>query len=81
VGDHRLARVATSWLGDHQDEKRDPASTTKMMTAYLVTKLAAKDRMCSRRLLRISERADKTPGSTSRRKAGEKLRSANCFME
>jgi D-alanyl-D-alanine carboxypeptidase (penicillin-binding protein 5/6) len=59
--------------GDHQDEKRDPASTTKMMTAYLVTKLAAKDPSVLEEIVTFSERADKTPGSTSDIKAGEKL--------
>jgi D-alanyl-D-alanine carboxypeptidase (penicillin-binding protein 5/6) len=59
--------------GDHHDEKRDPASTTKMMTAYLVTSLAAKDPKVLDEIVTFSERADKTPGSTSDVKAGEKL--------
>ncbi len=59
--------------GDHQDEKRDPASTTKMMTAYLVTLLAEKDPKVLDEIVTFSERADKTPGSTSDVKAGEKL--------
>jgi serine-type D-Ala-D-Ala carboxypeptidase (penicillin-binding protein 5/6) len=59
--------------GDHQDEKRDPASTTKMMTAYLVTSLAAQDPKILDEIVTFSERADKTPGSTSDVKAGEKL--------
>ncbi|HEX5470549.1 MAG TPA: serine hydrolase, partial [Lacipirellulaceae bacterium] len=59
--------------GDHQDERRDPASTTKMMTAYLVTSLAEKDPSVLQEIVTFSERADKTPGSTSDVKAGEKL--------
>ncbi len=59
--------------GDHEDEKRDPASTTKMMTCYLVTSLADKDPSVLQEIVTFSERADKTPGSTSEVKAGEKL--------
>jgi D-alanyl-D-alanine carboxypeptidase (penicillin-binding protein 5/6) len=59
--------------GDHQDEKRDPASTTKMMTAHLVTLLAEKDPKVLDEIVTFSVRADKTPGSTSDVKAGEKL--------
>jgi D-alanyl-D-alanine carboxypeptidase (penicillin-binding protein 5/6) len=59
--------------GDHQDERRDPASTTKMMTAYLVTSQAEKDPKVFEEIVTFSERADKTPGSTSDLKAGEKL--------
>ena len=59
--------------GDHHDEKRDPASTTKMMTAYLVTTLAEKDPKVLSEIVTFSEQADKTPGSTSDVKAGEKL--------
>jgi D-alanyl-D-alanine carboxypeptidase (penicillin-binding protein 5/6) len=59
--------------GDHQDEKREPASTTKMMTAYLVCLLAEKDPKVLDEIITFSERADKTSGSTSDVKAGEKL--------
>jgi D-alanyl-D-alanine carboxypeptidase (penicillin-binding protein 5/6) len=59
--------------GDHQDEKRDPASTTKMMTAYLVLLLAEKDPKVLDEIVTFSERADKTSGSSSEVKAGEKL--------
>jgi D-alanyl-D-alanine carboxypeptidase (penicillin-binding protein 5/6) len=59
--------------GDHQDEKREPASTTKMMTAYLVALSAEKDPKVWDEVIAFSERADKTPGSTSDVKAGEKL--------
>jgi D-alanyl-D-alanine carboxypeptidase (penicillin-binding protein 5/6) len=59
--------------GDHQDEKRDPASTTKMMTAYLVSLLAEKDPKILDEIVTFSEEADKTSGSSSEVKAGEKL--------
>ncbi len=59
--------------GGQQDEKRDPASTTKMMTAYLVTSLAEKDPSVLEEIVTFSERADKTSGSTSAVKAGERL--------
>ncbi len=59
--------------GDHQDEKRAPASTTKMMTAYLITQLVQKDPKVVDEIVTFSERADKTPGSSSEVRAGEKL--------
>lgn len=59
--------------GDHQDEKREPASTTKIMTAYLVTLLAEKDPKVLDEVVTFSERADKTSGSTSDVKTGERL--------
>jgi D-alanyl-D-alanine carboxypeptidase (penicillin-binding protein 5/6) len=59
--------------GDHQDVKRDPASTTKMMTAYLVSLLIEKDPKVLDEVITFSERADKTSGSSSEVKAGEKL--------
>ena len=59
--------------GDHHDEKREPASTTKMMTAYLVALLAEKDPKVLDEVITFSERADKTSGSTSDVKAGEKV--------
>jgi D-alanyl-D-alanine carboxypeptidase (penicillin-binding protein 5/6) len=59
--------------GDKQDEKRDPASTTKMMTAFLVTSLAKDDPSVLEEVVTFSERADNTSGSTSAVKAGERL--------
>ncbi|MFO0788582.1 MAG: serine hydrolase [Pirellulales bacterium] len=59
--------------GDHAETKREPASTTKMMTAYLVTLLAEKDPKVLDEIVTFSERADRTSGSTSDVKAGEKL--------
>lgn len=59
--------------GDHEDKKLEPASTTKIMTAYLVAEFAQKDPKVLDEIVTFSERADKTPGSTSDVKAGEKL--------
>lgn len=59
--------------GSNEDEKRDPASTTKIMTAYLVTSLAEKDPSVLDEIVKFTERADKTTGSTSDLKAGEKI--------
>jgi serine-type D-Ala-D-Ala carboxypeptidase (penicillin-binding protein 5/6) len=59
--------------GDHHDDRRDPASTTKMMTAFLVTSLAEEDPAVLDEIITFSERADKTSGSTSDVKAGEKV--------
>lgn len=52
---------------------RDPASTTKMMTAYVVLKLADADPKVLDEVITFTERADKTSGSTSDVKAGEKV--------
>lgn len=59
--------------GGNEDEKRDPASTTKIMTAYLVCELAEKEPAVLDEVITFSERADNTSGSTSDVKAGEKL--------
>jgi serine-type D-Ala-D-Ala carboxypeptidase (penicillin-binding protein 5/6) len=59
--------------GDHENQKLEPASTTKIMTAYLVSLLAQKDPKVLDEVVTFSERADKTPGSSAEIKAGEKL--------
>jgi D-alanyl-D-alanine carboxypeptidase (penicillin-binding protein 5/6) len=59
--------------GEHDQEKRDPASTTKMMTAFIVTRLAEKDPKVLEEIVTFSSRADNTPGSTSGVREGEKL--------
>jgi serine-type D-Ala-D-Ala carboxypeptidase (penicillin-binding protein 5/6) len=61
----------------HQHEaarKLDNASTTKLMTAWLVAKLARQHPEILDEELVFSERADKTSGSTAGIEAGEKLR-------
>ncbi len=59
--------------GEHDQEKRDPASTTKIMTAFIVTRLAEKDPEVLEEIVTFSARADNTPGSTSGVREGEKL--------
>jgi D-alanyl-D-alanine carboxypeptidase (penicillin-binding protein 5/6) len=59
--------------GSHEDEKRDPASTTKMMTAFVVAQLAEKDPSVLEEIVTFSERSDNTSGSSAEIKAGEKL--------
>jgi len=54
-------------------EKRDIASTTKMMTAYVVCELAKADPKLLDELVTFSESADKTSGTTADVRAGEKL--------
>lgn len=59
--------------GEEEDVLRDPASTTKIMTAFLITSLAEKNPQIMDETVTFSERADKTPGSTSDVREGEKL--------
>src|SRR5262245_12126897 len=49
------------------------ASTTKIMTAWIVLSLAAEDAKVLDEVVTFSERADKTAGSSSDLKAGEKV--------
>ncbi len=58
---------------ERADEPLDFASTTKMMTAYIVLKLAASDPAILNELVTFSQRADDTPGSTAGIRAGEQL--------
>jgi D-alanyl-D-alanine carboxypeptidase (penicillin-binding protein 5/6) len=51
----------------------DIASTTKMMTSYIVCQLAKDDPKVLSELLTFSEKADKTGGSTADVRTGEKL--------
>jgi serine-type D-Ala-D-Ala carboxypeptidase (penicillin-binding protein 5/6) len=54
------------------DKPLDIASTTKIMTAYLVTELARKEPKVLNEVVTFSVRADNTPGSTSGLLAGER---------
>ena len=61
-------------LAGHDSAKpKDIASTTKMMTAFLVLRLAQKEPAVLDEELTFSERADRTGGSTSAVRAGERL--------
>ncbi|MEM9354364.1 MAG: serine hydrolase, partial [Planctomycetota bacterium] len=59
--------------GMNAEEPRHFASTTKIMTGYLVTTLAQEKPEILDELVTFSERADNTIGSTSGVKAGEKI--------
>jgi D-alanyl-D-alanine carboxypeptidase (penicillin-binding protein 5/6) len=59
--------------GFHADEPRDPASTTKVMTAFLITSLAESEPGVLNEIVTFSEKADGTSGSTSDVRAGERL--------
>lgn len=59
--------------GDHRDDPLPMASTTKMMTALLVSRLIDRDPKVLQEIVTFSERADKTIGSTSGVREGEKV--------
>ena len=59
--------------GFHENEPRAIASTTKIMTAWLVLQLADRNPKVLDEEIQFSERATKTPGSSSRLKNGERL--------
>src|SRR5687767_12554920 len=70
IGDGKTGRRL--W-GHEDDSPRSIASTTKIMTAWLVLGLIEKDKTALEEVVTFSERADKTSGSTSAVQAGEKL--------
>jgi serine-type D-Ala-D-Ala carboxypeptidase (penicillin-binding protein 5/6) len=59
--------------GADLDTPRENASTTKLMTAWLVLKLAAEDPGVLEETATVSHRAADTPGSTAKLEAGETL--------
>jgi len=59
--------------GQNEDEPRDFASTTKIMTAFIVLCLAEEDPEVLDEVVTFSLRADKTRGSSARVRAGERL--------
>jgi D-alanyl-D-alanine carboxypeptidase (penicillin-binding protein 5/6) len=70
IADAKSGRVL--W-GHNESTQLDIASTTKMMTAYIVCRLAAADPKILTEEIKFSETADKTPGSTADVHAGEKV--------
>lgn len=70
IADGRTGKLL---FGHNEDKKLDNASTTKVMTIYLVLKLAEADPAVLDEVITFSERADQTPGSTAGVKAGESL--------
>ncbi len=69
IGDAQTGRLL--W-GHHESERLHPASTTKIMTAYLITSLAERDPSVLDEIVTFSSRADNTEGSTAGLKAGER---------
>lgn len=59
---------------DRGNERLDNASTTKLMTAWLVAKLAATDQSVLDETITFSQRADDTIGSTAAIRVGEQVR-------
>ncbi|MDZ4659308.1 MAG: serine hydrolase [Bythopirellula sp.] len=70
IGDAETGKLL--W-GLNDAERRDIASTTKIMTAYLVTILAEKHPEVLDEMVVFSERADTTTGSTAGVRVGEKI--------
>lgn len=70
IGDARTGKIL--WH-DKGDERRDFASTTKTMTAWLILREAAKAPKLLDEVITFSSSADRTPGSTSGLKTGEKV--------
>ena len=66
--------------GDHEAEARPIASTTKIMTAFLVLKLAEADPKVLDEAITFSERAAKTNGSSSKLRRARSSASANCSL-
>lgn len=70
IGDGKTGEV----LWGHQAEKPlDMASTTKMMTGYVVTSFIEKHPEALKETVTFSKRADETSGSSARVRQGEKL--------
>jgi D-alanyl-D-alanine carboxypeptidase (penicillin-binding protein 5/6) len=59
--------------GSRMDAPLEMASTTKIMTAYVVIELAKTDPRLLDEEVTISPRSDATPGSSARLRAGERL--------
>lgn len=70
IGEAKTGRVL--WH-DKGDERRDFASTTKTMTAWLILREAANEPKLLDEIITFSSAADRTPGSTSGLKTGEKI--------
>lgn len=62
---------------NHGNKRLDNASTTKLMTAWLVAKLAETDRSILDETITFSKRADETIGSTAGIRAGERVRAGD----
>ncbi len=67
------ANSGAELAGQNETTVRDPASTTKIMTAYLVLNLAQTNPDVLDQQVTFSQRADDTGGSTSALRVGEQL--------
>jgi D-alanyl-D-alanine carboxypeptidase (penicillin-binding protein 5/6) len=63
---------AVLW-GHREAEALEPASTTKIMTALIVVRQMARDRKVADEIVTFSKRADRTIGSSSEVREGERL--------
>jgi D-alanyl-D-alanine carboxypeptidase (penicillin-binding protein 5/6) len=70
VGDDITGEILA---GSDQDTPRDIASTTKLMTIYVVARLAAKEPAILDEIVTFSQRADETIGSTAGVRAREQI--------
>lgn len=70
IGD---AKTGTVLAGSRESDRLDIASTTKMMTAYIVCRLAQDDPKVLDEVVTFSAAADKTVGSTADLREGEKV--------
>jgi len=70
AGDPATGEIAG---GDNADEPRDFASTTKMMTVFVVLRYLEQHPQHWEQRLTMSQAADDTPGSTSAVRAGERV--------
>lgn len=62
-----------AFAGDNEDEPRPMASTSKIMTAWIVLRLASVDAEVLDEVVTYSDRAAKTPGSSAKLEAGERV--------
>lgn len=67
------AKTGELLKGSNETDSRDIASTTKIMTAYLVLRHAEKHPEVLKETVTFSERADKTGGSSAKVRTGERL--------
>jgi D-alanyl-D-alanine carboxypeptidase (penicillin-binding protein 5/6) len=66
-------QAGTSIEGNASDQRLEIASTTKMMTAWLVSKFASQHPEVLEERVTFSPRADNTPGSSATIRAGESV--------